>query len=1264
MADYKSEVFKGNKVKIDTEKTKNTRLRDKEYLDVWQINPSYKDITRKHSIIKTGFLFFLGFFYFISIYIISRKMGISIISAGLIIIIFILIFHEKFFSLKFLFQFRNLKLFSGFLFWQCDDDPSIVFYTNYKDLITIGLRIFSIQVVPENIHANLNQFIKALGHTKVPFTYQITQKPLFDSFKPENRHCNINSSKSYEIKIYFAIYYDIEGNISYNKLLGLLDKLNTYTNIIKSDFVANFHHFKISMLSGKELINGLRASFLRCEIPVKSENSQLNSKKRDRIRLYIKALFSLFILISIDMLLSFLKFAALFRILSSLIILGMLIYIWGKDLLFRYIKKKFFKINGIEIIDPFSDLSFFRVLRIPDTVFFQTSKNEIGGFKMLNLKYLIPPPICFPSKYYISLMKEQIPFTTTVISSPMHYYYFDKEGYKYLKQKEQRKLMRIVKNSEQEENWLLFRSGIWKTILVLSTSSHSIISSFNIEKIYELESQLQYRISTMRNAFEQNFYNFKLEALSKNKLISGILSEILKNRYIFDNGTHLNYLLFQGRELLNLIQIADEFKKGIQTRIAAEFNSPLQLENLINIGNTINTEFLEEEIPVGLTLEQLHSLLITNGSSLSREITSMKIALELIKIGYPSVIFDFTGNWSKLINVLKDSIYSDKILYFKLARTFNLDPFDSDIPFDKENINYLNYMFDGYALCFKKDERTMELFRNTIIKNARENVSHSSINLDLKIKPDWEKSPIDNTLISFFDEFTQQDLIFFHSKELKDEEKVKCQDFITSEKTIIIDLSHSKDFNKQCFFMMTILSKILHYINSGAKFIKKFLFIPHIDIIFDNLFLDTNMRYGKIDKFLSPLFEKEFGLICTSSQAHYLHPNLFNHFENFITFKATDKRDIKILSNQMSLEELHGIGYYSKSRNEAYQIRYLMSMKHDEAIMKRDDLYQSFPIKLDFNELLKFAPLEWEGIIEYMGQQGYDLEYSERKILEKAKKTLLEKDFGDYCILVPEIVKFLENLTIVDQIGNLYLSRIKEELKKVIYPKISKITKNKKRIKEIRDEIVNILIRHDYLVENHPLRASGSESLRTSYSVGSQYKKALEDYYQSKQTDLTHVTFDVIEADTDALLAFEKFLKDEPKKQKDLDRKLKDAIAKEAGDTLYWELFQIHKSLNRKDFHKCIEISKTLLSKFLFRLYNRVFEVDYAITYNDIMKFINFIGTRKNFPYSKDQLNEYFEEVKDLGIEEEDLERMSNLLYKKYSEFFTNIQKFIYISGE
>ncbi|KKK60517.1 hypothetical protein LCGC14_3023570, partial [marine sediment metagenome] len=361
--------------------------------------------------------------------------------------------------------------------------------------------------------------------------------------------------------------------------------------------------------------------------------------------------------------------------------------------------------------------------------------------------------------------------------------------------------------------------------------------------------------------------------------------------------------------------------------------TPLHLENNIIMGNTINTEVYEEEMPFGFTMEQVQSILATNGTDSHRELFMMRLVSELVIKDLPTLIFDYNGTWSKLITHFKGSQFEDKFLYFKLGSAFRLDLIRSDLSYDKDNIDFLGYMFDAYALAFKKDRRIVEDMRNTIQQNP--DMDMVSLKVKLINQNKWDKLPGSDSLLSLFRDFTQQDEQYLHlgTSELSDD--ITFQDFISDNNTVIIDLSICNDMVKKTFITFLILSKIIHYLNNphNQDYCNKFIAIPYVDLFFDNNFIDRKSDYGKINKFLDPLKEKGFGFIFSANQAHYLHKNLVNYFENFVAFNTRDKRDIAALSSFMNIQELKGAGYYSRARNQTYQIPYIKNLKNNEAVV-------------------------------------------------------------------------------------------------------------------------------------------------------------------------------------------------------------------------------------------------------------------------------------------------------------------------------------------
>ena len=1245
------EDSENKKKKIITGTITKSDDRDKEYLKIWKVNPSYKDIDKRESLLKAGSLAIVGFLFFAFLLYSTFNFVLSITITAIVVLSFILVFHKNIFSLKHLFEFRSFEPFQDLVFWQPKYDTSLLFFTNHKDLLTTGIRIFRIRVIPENVHANLNRFIKGLHAVKVPYSYQIIQKPL--QIATDNETGRRNSS--FETVVYFSTFYCVKGRISKPKLTEVVDNLQEYTVSLKSAFASNFHHFKITQLSETELVNAFRSTVLKQEIEVENEanRNQSNIFRPQISSSIIKAIYIVSIIVSLDLLFLVFGLPIGIRILLSVFFLVSLSVIWWRELLFRFTKSKLFKSKDIEVVDPFSRVQFYASNKAPESIFYQVQGKIVGGLKMFNLNFSYPPSYCTPDKFYEALIREGMPFTFTFQLKPLSFNQFDKEGFKYLNEGEKRMLLVRTDKFIDGNNWLSSRAGVWSTIATYSTSIVINSPELNYEIIDRLEHQLRLQKTVLHNTFKQFFTNFEIVPLRKNKLEAGLVFETLKNKFFLRNGTHLGYVLYQGKTLGYLAALSDQFKKGIETKLATEFNTPLQLTNDITVGNTINTEFLENEVPAGFLFEHLHNLLLTNGTASNRELLTQKIVIELVKTGHDSVIFDFTGSWSRVMNYFKGTIYENQFIYHKLGKTFVINPLRSGIPYDTDNPGYLDYMLDAYAMCFKKDERTIETFKNTILRNP--DIDISTLVLDLTTMRDWEKSTVTDTLLSFFKEFTPQESSFIHHQQKNSEDTALAYEFITNDKTVIVDLSDVRDYDKQCFFAFVVLSKFIHYLRTGRPHNSKFIIMPHIDIVFDGFFLDKRIQYGKIDKFFDPLVENGFGTIYSSSQIRYLHPNVFNYLNNFVTFRATDKRDMAVLNGQMNLESLHGVGYYSASRNEGFQARYIGNMKQDEAVVKRGDIYQTFPVKVDLEELRDIKTLSWQEIVSYMQNLGYDLEKTERKIMKRAQTTLFESDFAGYSNLIEGTIKFLNNLQVVDKVGNMYKKKVKEELQKVLHPYILKVTKDKKREKDMIDSIFGILVKQQYLIESHPRRASGSESMQTSFAVGPHYQQVLKDFYESRESSV--IAYEPVELESDK--------ETQTKATKVIEIKtvnLKRAITEHFAPILYYEFFNIHKFINQQKYEKALKIAKNLLKKFLHNTYKSYYSVNYAVTSVDISNFIKFITVVEGFPFSETELTEFLSQCNNISLEKGDLEHQSKEIFKSYSGLFNKFKT--YIEGE
>jgi hypothetical protein len=1230
---------------------------EKEYLDIWDINPSFRDIHSNFSLVKAISLLIIMFLIIVFSYFLSENVITSIVLGIIGTIMFIAVFHDELYFLRYLFAFifhRKVAFnpFEDFIFWYEKEDPSTLFISNRKELINIALRIFQVDVIPENVHSAVHQFIKRFSAkgTRLSYSYQIVQKPIIPLFnKDQSREIILNSLHSRVTSIYFTVFYRMKGILSEHKLDRMKYYIKKDSIDLKSNLVSNFHHFKATLLSDIALINAIRTLFTRSS-EISNENLYKKEESKRNNYLILEKLFLCALLIFyIDFILFSLKISILYLFLINIIVIGLIIFIWWRALLFQFTKSKLLREDGIITINPFKNISFYRIKRYPCSLFLHIDNQLLIGMKIVNLKYVYKSPFCLLGKFIENLNNHKINFSYTLKNEPLTYYEFYRNGLNFINEKN--KVNAMIQNGLEAEAWLGYRYGMWYSTLTMSIYSYQFINSVEDDIFKTVEDNLIFQIDALKGAFKINFQSYMLEDLRSNTLISGYLFTCMKNNIFSLNGTHLNYVMMQGARMYPLTEIVDILKKGTETKIAAEFNTPLYLENYITIGHTINTEVLEPEVPVGFTLNQLKNLLIINGTSEKRDTLSMKIIVELIKAKVPSLIFDFDGTWSKMLTYFKNSRYEADILYFKYGSAFTIDPLTSDIPYDTENATYIEYMLDAFGLAFKKDEKIIDMFRNTIQKHSKMDLS--AIRMALLNENEWEKTPIGNSLLSLFSDFTENDLTFLHPVH---DGSIISSDFIQTEKTIIIDLSVQRELNKKMFLTFLIIAKIIHFIKNKKieeNFYRKVIVVPYIDSFFDSYHLDLKKNYDKIDLVLRPLLENEFGFIFTAHQIHNLYTNCLLYFNNIITFRAVDNRDIAILKNIMSLQELKGTGYYTSSRNNTYQIDYLKNMKNNEILIRREDINQPFPALIDWKKIQKIPSLNYESIVKFMKTQGYDLKFNERKILEQARETLFEIDLRHYFIYVDEIINFLGYVQKIDQIGNLYKQKLKKHLKEFLYSTLSKKTQKKEQMKKIRDNILDTLIKHEYLVENHPRRAGGGETLRTSYSVGDRYEEALEDYYKVKGRAKKGIKVEILERE---MMNLNNLF---PRQRKYIipQEKLKDALMREFSD-LNYDIFKIYSYIEKEEYSSALKIEHGLIKKFLINTYRQFYNLESVIV-NDFNIFLSILEETDGFPFKKQEIIKIIDKCQLVKLEE-NLDSLTKELYQLIYDFFIKIQQYIY----
>ena len=309
-------------------------------LDIWNNNPSFIDINELYAYIRGLSVLIVAVFFSIALYLLSLNHILGVLGGVLTVIFFVIAFSDTIFSLKGGFftlfsRYRKLDMFDRFTFFFTKDQENVLYISNKEQLKTVALSIFKVESLPETTKATLNQYIKVLNKHAMPYTFQIHQQPLisgtglggFKDYLSEERE---GTMKSFQTAIYFATYYDVSGILTARKLHTLQEIFGRFVDSMRADFVGDFHHYKVQLLSGNQLIHALRSFVIR-DIPYTVPKQMEVIKPNISVPSYImKVGFCAFVLLATSLFLLSFNISYWIIMLIDLSLLVLMLWVWWR----------------------------------------------------------------------------------------------------------------------------------------------------------------------------------------------------------------------------------------------------------------------------------------------------------------------------------------------------------------------------------------------------------------------------------------------------------------------------------------------------------------------------------------------------------------------------------------------------------------------------------------------------------------------------------------------------------------------------------------------------------------------------------------------------------------------------------------------------------------------------------------------------------------------------------------------------------------------
>jgi len=322
-----------------------------------------------------------------------------------------------------------------------------------------------------------------------------------------------------------------------------METINKYSKSLKSNFSANFHHTKITLLSGIQLINAIRTLTFNQSVDASDVKEGYSGTSGYLFRFFTKMIFLLITLGYLWFVLLSLKIHPGIVVISESAVIMLCFFVWWRDILYVFTNNYLRRSNQISAINPFEDVKFYQLKSHKDVLFANITDKLLTAVKIMNLRTAVQPTLAYLDKFFRALNSHQIPYTYSLYTSPISTQIFTKECLKSLNEQTLEDLNGIlyirydefspkVKHPEIEfDNWLQMRSGVWKTFLTITAISYKFISKFDINDLFELGAELSTNATVIKDAFEDNFLKLILTDLNKKKLVSGFIGTCFKNMH-------------------------------------------------------------------------------------------------------------------------------------------------------------------------------------------------------------------------------------------------------------------------------------------------------------------------------------------------------------------------------------------------------------------------------------------------------------------------------------------------------------------------------------------------------------------------------------------------------------------------------------------------------------------------------------------------------------------------------------------------------------
>jgi hypothetical protein len=959
-------------------------------------------------------------------------------------------------------------------------------------------KFFKVTALPTNLRGNFSMFVKQLASARASFSFQIVHAPaivqegVVESALPKGvrprdwREFEVEKDAEWSIprdheekwttSVLFSTSVTARGYL--HTKFGIRDlwkRVDANAASLEAAFVANYHHAKLEPVVGPDLAHAAQGLFPG---PVAQSPKAFKTHLRPADLVKAGPAF-LWLYLVWNLTITYLPEFLAWIIISSVAfftIIGLIPALWPVAS----------GAGDAVYYNPWGKQRFYCLRRYARTargiLCLREGTRRASTAGMAVFGHIALQGYADPTKWFRSVLASKVPILYQWEATPVSF-----ESFRSIAKKDFAS-EHVAERAEEEtvpdqETFLSYYGGFWLANGMIGTRYDYDLPDLLSPEIFiaprkACTQQLRDLCSVTLNSFR----DCGLVRLRAQLMRAGVSIMSAHAIHGWESGSGICQFLIAGSTFAPYVQLMPDLKRGLETCIPAEFNTPTNLDNYVILGNGLNTEILKEEGPAGLSEQCMASpVVVIGGSPHERAAVIQKVALELLSRGEGGIALDSTGAWTGLARATKLSGLWQKVTIQVAGQDFWADPF----ALAKVTPGFADALCDAFTLIFAWNDTQREFLYEAIYKveegSLELNAVVHALEMVLAERAKFSGDPVlsvMNTLVA------GKNSLFFRSGAAN----FPAGTWARSNNLVILDFSPLPEPQQS-------VARIEVYLY--------FAFLAKTGNLSTRIYLDdaeqvvTAVKHMNLhlERFAQHFTLGNLPIVAGLGRPASTFPSFLELFDAAVCLQVRNKRDLHAIADIMAMDDKAEGGMYSEQRKSSYQIEFVQQLRPGWAVVKRSDRPEPFPIVLHLEEVARLPPvLPGDARVEsapVIASPGA----SDGTPAKGRTTTLIEHDLGPLAGLAAEVLDFLQAAASAQDLNGGPVSHklLADQLLYKLQPAQFKFKMSQKAAMDVRNRLLDTLAAADYLRATYRKTPGGGETGATCYDITPKYLEAQED---------------------------------------------------------------------------------------------------------------------------------------------------------------------------